>query len=417
MDCVIVGGGAAGFQAAFSARKRWPDKTVALLDAETETGYYRTLLPQFIVDTVAESKLFFPRPGEDPMLTVRSGVAVKSLDRTEQLLHPAGGETLHYKRLVLACGGRPIVPPICPGTECSGVFPVRYLAAARAAKKWIPDHPQIVVLGGGLVGVKTAAHLAHAGLDVTVIEKENGLLPQALSPAAAAPVKAHLERLGIKVVLECSVDEVISENRLLKAVRAGSQWIPCQTLLVAAGSVPDVGFLEGSGLLENGKLVVSADLRTLDEKIYAIGDAVFIKGDDVVTPWTWPQAVCQGKLAGCNIFDPNPAPLKALSRVNAMNLFGLSLVILGVPIADSETIAYGDPGRGVYREVFVKGGRIVGGAIVGDISGAGRLHALIVSGQQVGKGDPDFLKPRLRAFSHHAWDAAGRLRRARFLPA
>ena len=74
MTCIIVGGGVAGFQAATTCQALWPERAVTLIDAEKETGYYRTLLPQFMAGALGEEKLFFWRGGDDPLLTVRPGL-------------------------------------------------------------------------------------------------------------------------------------------------------------------------------------------------------------------------------------------------------------------------------------------------------------------------------------------------------
>jgi NADPH-dependent 2,4-dienoyl-CoA reductase/sulfur reductase-like enzyme len=416
MDCVIVGGGAGGFQAAFACLDCWPEKSVTLIDAEQEVGYYRPLLPQFMVGTITEEKLFFWRPESEEKLTVRTGVSVTSVDRETQRLHLDTGEAIEYERLILACGGRPIIPAICPDPSCKGVFPVRYLTTARAIKTWLPGHPNAVVLGGGLVGVKTAAHLAHAGLGVTIIEKEDDLLPQALSSHAARFVQQHLEEMGIDIILGCSVEDVKIADGHLRAVQASGRWLTCETLLIAAGSTPDISFLGGSGLLNKGRLEVASDLRTLDENIFAVGDAVAIRLADVCTPWTWPQAVSQGKLAATNLYRSNPVPLKAHSRVNAMNLFGLSLAILGAPTPGAERISRAKPEDQMVRELYVKDDRIVGGAFVGDISGAGIHHASMITGGKINKRDPDLLKPHGNTFPGRSWHDLNQNRRAWLIP-
>ncbi|MDF1592503.1 MAG: FAD-dependent oxidoreductase [Desulfobacterales bacterium] len=414
MDCVIIGAGVAGMQAAFSCRQHWPQKTVTLIDAEAEVGYFRTLLPQFMVRTLAQSKLFFWKPENDPKLVVRSGLRVASLDRSNQRVILENGEKTAYERLILAPGGRPIVPGICARSSCDGIFPIRNLASARVVQKWLPDHSHIVILGGGLVGVKTAAHMARPELSVTLVEKEDQLLPQALSPRAAALVKAHLERKNIRIITGHSVEDIQVQGGELKAVQVGAKGIPCGTLLVAAGSVPDVQFLKDSDLLVKGELAVTPALQTSDPHIFAAGDAVTIQRDGNFTPWTWPQAITQGKLAGRNCYAKDPVQLNAFSRVNSMNLDGLSLVVLGAPVMGAEAVVYSRPGEGICRELFLKNGRIVGGALVGDISGAGVLHAAMNAGVEMDITDEDLLKPMSRALRQISIRCSRPKRRALF---
>ena len=182
---------------------------------------------------------------------------------------------------------------------------------------------------------------------------------------------------------------------------------------MAAGATPDIRFLNESDLLENGELIVSSSLQTRDPRIFAAGDAatIRIEGRESLNPGTWPHAVTQGKLAGENLYASAPRPLGVLTRVNCMNLSGLPLVILGPPVSGAETVSYSDPSRNVYRELFVADGRIVGGALVGDISGAGPLHALISHGEIVGEEARDLVCPHGRAL-HRLVRAEGRRRRA-----
>jgi len=416
MDCVIIGGGVAGMQAAFSCRQHWPQKSVTLIDAEAEVGYFRTLLPQFMVRTLAQSKLFFWKPENDPKLVVRPGLRVASLDRFNQRVILENGKKTAYERLILAPGGRPFIPGICARSSCSGIFPIRNLTSARVVQKWLPDHSQIVILGGGLVGVKTAAHMARPELSVTLVEKEDQLLPQALSPRAAALVKTHLERKNIRLITGHSVEDIQAQDGELKAVQVGGKGISCGTLLVAAGSVPDVQFLKDSGLLLNGELAVTPSLQTYDQHIFAAGDAVTVQRDGNFTPWTWPQAITQGKLVGRNIYATDPIQLNSLTRVNSMNLDGLSLVVLGAPVVGAEVVTYSRPGEGIYRELFLKNGRIVGGALVGDISGAGVLHAAMNADVEIDKNDEDLLKPKSRAFRQVSIRCFRPKRRVLFIP-
>ena len=416
MDCVIIGGGVAGIEAAKAVRHCSPDKTVILLDAENEIGYYRTLIPQYMAETLTEKKLFFFDPDHDSQLIVKTGCRVLSLDRRMKRVILKNDEVIEYERLILAVGGRPIVPPIFRNTTIKGIYPVRYLPDARPVRKSISSRPHLVILGGGLVGVKTAAHFAHTGLQVTLVEKEDRLLPMALSKKASGPVETHLNELGIRLKLGCSVDDIKSENKQLTAVSVAGEWIDCGLLLLAAGSIPDIEFLVDSELLEDNRLVVSSALQTRDENIFALGDAVTIKSDRIHTPWTWPQAVIQARHVGANLFRSSPVPIHAISRVNAMNLFGLSLTVLGPPVEGAEVVSYSNPANNTYRELFLIDHRIMGGALVGDIRGAGSLHAKMVAGEELDTQNPELIDPRGTAFSGPAWHNLMQNRRAWIMP-
>ncbi len=415
MDCVIIGAGAAGMQTAAACREQWPDRQVTVVDAEAEVGYYRTLIPQFINRSLTEDKLFFWNQKNDPQLQVLSGVAVESVDRTNRAIHLSSGQKIHYGRLVIASGGRPVVPSPCQIGKIRGIFPVRSLAAARLARDWLQTNPEVVILGGGLVGVKMAAHLAGFDIPVTLIEREPQLLPQALSPEAARAVAEHLDKKNIRLLLGYTIEDLQVAGGSIRAVRVDDSWLDCRTLFVAAGSVPELGFLTDSGLLVENRLEVTASLQTLDSSVFGAGDAVTIVDEQSHTPWTWPQAMVQGKLAAANIYAQAPRNLERLTRVNTMNLNGLSLAILGVPVSDAARTTWGAPDSNVYRELFVRDGRIVGGALLGDISSAGRLHQMMTCGPLDHRLIEEFLEPGSKAISRNSASCRGYRRQATML--
>ena len=416
MEIVIVGGGPAGLQAALHCRRCWPQRPVTLIEAEGTVGYCRPMLPQFMAGQVEEEKISYLKPGEDPLLTVRTGVKVQSLDRQSQMLYLDNQEKITYDRLILSPGGRAIIPRIDGLDSLQGIFPVRNLPEAKKAQKWIKQDQRIIVLGGGLVGVKTAAYLRVSGFQISLVEKEDHLLPQALKGDAARVVEDHLRRTGIRLYLGQTLKYVEGENGFLRSVNLDGTGVPCETVLITVGSVPNVAFLESSGLLEEGNLLVSPALRTRDARIFAAGDAVTISTSEgkQLTPWTWPQAVSQGKLAAENLYRPNPVALKVLTRPNSMNLQGLSIAMLGARAEGSEEISYGSLAARSLRQAFLLNGRLIGGALLGDVSAVGPLHYLIFNGRDAGSEVPKLIMPLLQAIPPNPLDYGKRRRRACF---
>jgi nitrite reductase (NADH) large subunit len=396
MQIIIVGGGAAGFEAAATCRTLWPEKAVTLIDAEGEVGYYRTLLPQFMVGALMEDKLFFHRSDTDSLLTVRTGIRVKALDREKRRFLLDTGEALTYDRLILAHGGEAYLPGILAGPPARGIFPVRDLTTARSAKTWLTTHRNVIVFGGSLVGVKTAVHLRQAGFEVSLVVRRGHILLRALSPKSAEVVEGHMRKMGIRIAVNSPLEDIRIEQGAIAAIRAGGAWIPGTTLLVAAGTAPDIAFLEGTGLLTDAQLVVSPALQTADPRIFAAGDVAVIDaaGGARVSPNTWPQAVSQGRTAAENLYRKTPVPHRDLTRINAMELDGLAMAILGPPVDGAEVICHARPDERVRRELFLVGGKPVGGALIGDISAAGTLHALINAGREITPAEAALLRPR-----------------------
>ena len=140
-------------------------------------------------------------------------------------------------------------------------------------------------------------------------------------------------------------------------------------------------------------------MQTADPRIFAAGDVAVISaaGREKFSPNTWPQAVSQGRLAAENLYRKTPLPYRDFTRVNAMELHGLAMVILGPPVDGAEVISYARPEECIRRELFLIGGRPAGGALIGDISAAGALRALIHTGDEINTREAALLKPKTKS--------------------
>lgn len=273
---VIVGAGHAGVQAAASLREGGYDGPVILVGDEAELPYHKPPLSKtFIKDTGAK-----PQPlrgeafytGND--IDFRPGTRVARIDLAGRRLELAGGGALPFDRLVLATGSRPRILPL-PGGELAGVVSLRSLADARLIRELSADAEDVVIIGGGFIGLEIAATLGAAGRRVTVVEAVGRLLGRAVAPVIAAHVRARLEAAGVRVLTGATVERLEGEGgRVAAAVLSSGERLPAGMVVIGVGVVPNVELAEAAGLETANGIRVDAQMRSSAPQVLAIGDAV-----------------------------------------------------------------------------------------------------------------------------------------------
>lgn len=376
---LIIGSGPAGIFAAEAIRMRDFESTITMVSEDRVSAHSPVMLTYWMAEPLSLERLLFRDPNwaKKNEIDFRSGSKVISLDITSPKIILENDHEIPYERLLIATGASPISLPLS-GKESKGVTSFRYPADAERILKEGSGLREIVIIGGGFIGLKLACHLRERGLQVMVFEKESRLAARLFDLKASCLVKEKLEEKGIWVETDVEVIEVVDENGWVSGVRMKDGRIfLCQRVIQAAGVRPNTQFLIGSGIELNGGILVNERMETNVSGVYAAGD-VTMTIDSItskrVNNAIWAAATRQGTVAGSNIAGGDCIYVHNF-YLNSMNLFGLQVMTAGHPYSQGESgvdILVEDQ-RESYRKIVIKDGRVIGFILIGDISCAGFL--------------------------------------------
>ena len=301
---LVIGGGPAGTFAAIAAKKHDPAAAVTLLTLEPCEPYEKPPLSKAVLlGNVLPGDALIAGPGgvagHDVVLeTLAQCTAIDRADRTVVL---DDGRRLQYDALVIATGSTPRHISQLP----IGMPRVHYLrteADARALKTELRTSANVLVIGGGLIGLEVAASAATLGVKVTVLEFAPRILARVCDERTGAAVHAAHARHGVDIRVGTSVMTAAPQpdGRIAAVTGAGDRLI-ADLVVVGTGSKPDEALAAAAGLETHDGIVVDAQCRTSDPAILAAGDAVRFPGPDgLVRLENWRHAQDQGSVAGRN---------------------------------------------------------------------------------------------------------------------
>jgi 3-phenylpropionate/trans-cinnamate dioxygenase ferredoxin reductase subunit len=271
---VIIGAGQAAAQAVTSLRAEGYQNAIILFGDEPYLPYQRPPLSKaYLADEMTEDRLELKAPKfyADSNVDVRLGTRVTRILPAEKVVELEGGARQPYETLILATGTRARVLPV-PGADLPGVFSIRSVDDVKAFRAEAKPGAKLVIIGGGYIGLETAAKANKLGLDVTVVEG----LPRVLARVACETISRYATDLqlahGVKVLTSTGVSAIIGETHATGVALATGEVLPADLVLSAVGAVPNVELAAEAGLvIENGVKVDEA-ARTSDASIYAIGD-------------------------------------------------------------------------------------------------------------------------------------------------
>ncbi|MDX3644038.1 NAD(P)/FAD-dependent oxidoreductase [Streptomyces sp. MB09-02B] len=270
---VVVGGGQAGFSVVSTLRASGYDGPLTVFAAEPHLPYQRPPLskkahtsPESLrVELVPES--FYRERNID----LRLGDDVVTLDTAARAVVSRTGSRVPYAHLVLAAGARNRPLPV-PGAELDGVHALRSLDDALAIGRALTTARDVVVVGGGFIGLELARVALARGARVTVVELADRLLSRALSPEVETPLRERHERAGVRILTGTGVRALKGPGRVAQVV-TDREILPADLVVYGIGALPRDDLAREAGLAVADGVLVDEQLRSVtDPRISAVGD-------------------------------------------------------------------------------------------------------------------------------------------------
>ena len=388
-EYLIIGNSAGGIGAAEAIREVDKTGSVVIIADEPYPAYSRPLISKYLTrERALEGMLFRPADfySQNDIVPLL-GRQVRDLGLESHACELENGERITWEKLLLATGGRPIVPGI-KGLSKKGVFTFISLDDAKAIDEFLDTAGKAVVIGGGLIGISATEALVRRGVEVTVVEMKEKILNTILDEWASSIAEEALKQVGVAVVTGHTVATVNGGEVVTGVTLDSGEEIPCDLVVVAIGVVPRKELVEGTGIKVNRGIVVDRYMATSHPDIYSCGDVAeaydFVYGENRLTP-IWPNAYIGGRIAGHNMAGVT-TEYPGGTAMNSLNYFGLDIAAAGIAIsqgrAGHEVIS--KQSDDCYRMVILKDGLIVGMVMVGDIDKSGIVFSLMRDRVNVG---------------------------------
>ena len=380
MDYVIIGNSAAGLSAARQIRRHDQKGRITVLSDEATFGYSRVMLPLYIARKIRKKDMLIAPKSFYGSLGIRlhRGQHVEGVDPKAGRVHLQSGKTLAYDRLLVATGSSARRLDV-PGEDLAGVHHLRRMVDAEAIRKDLGSVAgPVLVVGGGLVGVKSLEALIARKREVQLVISSDRILSQMLDREGSDLFLRSFETKGIGVHLRSDVECFEGRDRLEGARLSDGTFLPCTTAIIGKGVDPNIGCVAGTGIRVNQGIVVDSHMATDLSGVYAAGDVV--EPFDVIEKRhqgnaIWPLAVEGGRVAGSNMADGG-AVFSGAVRMNSVEVLGARVISAGRRHGDREMIAFRKGGE-VYRKLVFSQDRFSGFVVAGDIRGAGVLTSLL----------------------------------------
>lgn len=360
---LIVGNGVAGTTAAENVRKQDKEGKITIVTDEDFPFYWRLRLNEYLAGDITEEALAAKKAHwyGDQRIDLKLKTLIAGADPNEKVVFTEDKQRLSYDSLLIATGSHSFIPPI-KGSEKEGVFALRNIQDARGISVWAKNIEDVVLIGGGLLGLEAGNALLKLGKKVTVVEFFPRLLPRQLDVEGAQRLQEIMEKMGFSFRLGARTQEISGTDQVTGVLLEGGESIPSKMVIISAGVRPNLELAEPLGLENDKGIKVDEYLRTNQTDIYAAGDVAEFRG----MPYgIWPAAMEQGQIAGTNMAGGNLV-YKGTTMANSLKIVGVDLASAGNIDAENEKESRVVTDDKVYKKIVMENNQIIGCIMLGD---------------------------------------------------
>lgn len=314
---VIIGAGQAAAAFAGKLRALGSDRPVTIIGDEPVLPYQRPpLSKKYLVGEATFDRLLLKPPAwyEANAVTMLTGRKVVAIDRTKRIVKLENGDELSYATLVLATGATPRRLPAAIGGDLQGVFTLRDKADADSLMADFQPGRRLVVIGGGYVGLETAAVAKTRGLEVTVVELADRILKRVAAAGTSDLIRELHRSHGVDILESTAIVRLVGkDDRLIGIELMDGRTIDADLAVVGIGVSPNTALAEAVGLAVDDGVVVDEFARTSEPDILALGDCArfpyagrMIRLESVQNAFDQGEAAAAALLGASGAYVPQP---------------------------------------------------------------------------------------------------------------
>ena len=274
--CIIIGASHGGVNLAFNLRKEGWEGKIMIYDTDPNTPYHRPPLSKsYIVDGDLNSNLLKTLESyKKDEISLNLGKTITSINRNQKTISIVGEADQKYDKIVIATGARPFIPTISGIETAKNLFPMRTANDAIDIKNAIDtsEKKRVVIIGGGYIGLETAASLKKIGAKVTILERESRVLSRVTAPLMSEFFMDLHQQHGVEILTQKNVVSIKNENGLNAIFCDDNTFYPADIIIVGVGILTNTEIAKDANLEVDNGIIVNEYAQTSDKNIYAIGD-------------------------------------------------------------------------------------------------------------------------------------------------